>query len=343
MTELPVYLIHWNAPEWCAEAARSILASEDIAVKLTVIENGSDSPDRLVALLPQEVRLLSAGSNLGFAGGANLALTDWRITGEMEGHVVADSDLTIDSASVSGNGLRERTQRKSSSQNFVVICSHDIRLLPNTLSSLVDAMDRHPRYGIGGPIFWDTAFRTTFSFGGEITLGQTRHLSSLASQTDHADVVPVTWLHGALMIFRDRCAQSLGGFDEKLFCYGEDVEICLRARKEGWDVGIVPQSLAMETGHRLGSYGRVYLMTRNGLHVARRHLGRVSFLTAVMRALVKGIRSLGGSILPFRPRERRQVSRSIGVAQLTGCIAGIVGEVGPPTWNMNCSLFRGTA
>jgi N-acetylglucosaminyl-diphospho-decaprenol L-rhamnosyltransferase len=47
----------------------------------------------------------------------------------------------------------------------------------------------------------------------------------------------VDWFNGACMIWRGDAYQALGGFDERYFMYCEDVDICLRARLAGFDIG----------------------------------------------------------------------------------------------------------
>ena len=36
---IPVYVIHWNSPEWLSSAVKTILASEGVQVDLTIIDN----------------------------------------------------------------------------------------------------------------------------------------------------------------------------------------------------------------------------------------------------------------------------------------------------------------
>ena len=84
---LPVYLIHWNAPDWCASAVRSIQRSE-IPVAVTVIDNGG-------ARLDVAARVLRQPQNRGFTGGANAALRDW-LAGDEPWAVIGSHDLHVE-------------------------------------------------------------------------------------------------------------------------------------------------------------------------------------------------------------------------------------------------------
>jgi GT2 family glycosyltransferase len=84
---LPVYLIHWNAPEWCASAVQSIEKS-DPPVAVTVIDNGG-------APLLVGARVLRQPENRGFTGGANAALADW-LAGDEPWAVIGSHDLHVE-------------------------------------------------------------------------------------------------------------------------------------------------------------------------------------------------------------------------------------------------------
>jgi GT2 family glycosyltransferase len=44
----------------------------------------------------------------------------------------------------------------------------------------------------------------------------------------------VDWVNAACLVLPQPVWQSLGGFDEAYFMYCEDVDLCLRLRKDGW-------------------------------------------------------------------------------------------------------------
>ena len=45
---------------------------------------------------------------------------------------------------------------------------------------------------------------------------------------------------GAAIVVRRRAWDATGGFDERYFMYGEDLDLSLRLRLAGWGVGVVP-------------------------------------------------------------------------------------------------------
>ena len=77
MERLPVYLVHWNAPDWCRRSVASITASEGVDVQVVVVDNGSVDEGRVADALPPGTTVLEQDANRGYAGGANAALDHW--------------------------------------------------------------------------------------------------------------------------------------------------------------------------------------------------------------------------------------------------------------------------
>ena len=72
--------------------------------------------------------------------------------------------------------------------------------------------------------------------------------------------------------------RSGGGFDPAYFLYYEDIDLCLRARRAGWEVGVVPQATAIhESGGsqwRPGTRSRVErIYFQSQAHYFRTHHG----------------------------------------------------------------------
>jgi GT2 family glycosyltransferase len=109
---LPLYLVHWKAPEWCRTSIESIQASTEVSVKITVLNNGGELH------LPSFVRVVELRGNLGFAAAVNVALDEF----------------------LASNGA-----------DYVFIGSHDICLAPDALRLLIDTLERRPDVGVLAP------------------------------------------------------------------------------------------------------------------------------------------------------------------------------------------------
>ena len=122
MRVLPVYMVHWNSPQWAAAAVNTILASEGVQVELTVIDNPSERSVLLRSALPDTVEIVWRARNGGYTSGANEALRLW--------------------------------QARPDRPEYCVICSHDLHVRPNTFAVMVNLLAAHPEYGVLGPTVW---------------------------------------------------------------------------------------------------------------------------------------------------------------------------------------------
>lgn len=55
------------------------------------------------------------------------------------------------------------------------------------------------------------------------------------------EVQPVDWISGACLLVRRAALEQVQGFDERIFMYFEDNDLCLRLRRAGWQIVYNPQ------------------------------------------------------------------------------------------------------
>jgi GT2 family glycosyltransferase len=108
------------------------------------------------------------------------------------------------------------------------------------------------------------------------------------SQVDDSRLSRVDWATGCCLLVRRACWEQLGGFDPRFFLYYEDVDLCLRARRLGWDVCHEPSLGVVHHRplHRRDVTPLLRLFTRHALLTyARTHWRRWQFrlLAGVVR------------------------------------------------------------
>src|SRR5207248_1975913 len=79
---------------------------------------------------------------------------------------------------------------------------------------------------------------------------------------------------GTLMLAGRRCLQGVGLFDERYFAYCEEADLGERARRAGWEVGLVWDAIVHNPHMSGGSAAVEYLQLRNSLLLVRDHFGR---------------------------------------------------------------------
>jgi len=152
-----------------------------------------------------------------------------------------------------GNNLVIRAALESSDPpEYVLLLNADTIVLERSLEALVAFMDENPKAGVAGSRLLSpegeiqaSPFRF-FGIASELDRGLRFGLASrflsppLAvdpSQPSRAD-----WVSGASMILRTSMLRRIGLLDEGLYTYFDDIDLCLRAGRAGWEVWHVPGS-----------------------------------------------------------------------------------------------------
>jgi N-acetylglucosaminyl-diphospho-decaprenol L-rhamnosyltransferase len=142
---------------------------------------------------------------------------------------------------------------------------------------------------------------------------------------------------GGAAAYRRSAWEEVGGFDEALFAYGEDVDLGLRLRARGWQAAEAVDARAVHLGgatagvdspfqRDLAGFARGFLLRRYGVMRSRGVLqaltidalvvawGLLRHRTAVpLRARVRGWRAAGAD--GSRPLPPDVVDRDIGIAE----------------------------
>ena len=143
-----------------------------------------------------------------------------------------------------GFGRANNQAFAASSGQFIYLLNPDAQLVqPDALKILRSEMERHPEWGVAGT-------RILQGDGQEEIMlcdhyqGQehVRHRDFSKLPGRRAAVL------GASMFFARHVFAEMGGFDEDFFLYQEEVDLCLRLREKGYEIGFVPQAAIQHIG-----------------------------------------------------------------------------------------------
>jgi len=119
----------------------------------------------------------------------------------------------------------------------------------------------------------------------------------LAGHWGYDEQRDVDWVAGAFMLMPREVFDRTGGFDERLFMYGEDLEWCYRIRDAGWRVRYYPDASIKHFDHvssdqRWGDE-RIEICLRRQRDIYRERSGRLrtGAFTAV-KVLGTGLRTV---------------------------------------------------
>jgi GT2 family glycosyltransferase len=166
---------------------------------------------------------------------------------------VARSDTNLGFTGGNNAVLRAALASADPPEYFLLLNS-DTRVERRALGALVDLMDAQQAAGIAGSALLSPegcVQASPFRFQGIATeLDRGLRLGVVSRLlAPWALVMPtprtaraVDWVSGASMILRRTMLDQVGLLDEGLFTYFDDVDLCLRARRAGWEVWFAPES-----------------------------------------------------------------------------------------------------
>lgn len=213
--------------------------------EVLVVDNGST--DGLSALVAKDfpwVRLIRSPRNLGFAGGNNLGIVN--ATGRL-----------------------------------VILLNDDTEPEPGWLEPLRLAFAGNARLGVAGcQLLYPGTGRIQHLGGVVHGNGLTDHLhwGDEARAATEREFIPCAYATGAAMAIRREVVREVGLLDAGFWpIYFEEVDFCARARRAGWEVGVVPASRVIHhesqtTGRMSARFLRLYHRNRVRYLVKNRRL-----------------------------------------------------------------------
>jgi N-acetylglucosaminyl-diphospho-decaprenol L-rhamnosyltransferase len=214
VADVSAVVVNYNAAGVLGDCIRS-LHSEGVD-DVVVADNASADDSR--AIVGDAAEWLPTGGNLGFGAGANRG-----------------------ASAVSGP--------------YLLICNPDLTLQPGAVKAMAEVLDGDPGVGIVGPRIENLdgstypsprVFPRLLDAVGHAVIGlfkpdnpYTRRYKLLDMDRTQA-MADVEWVSGSCFMIRRTTWDGLGGFDESYFMFAEDMDLCWRARRQGWRVAFEP-------------------------------------------------------------------------------------------------------
>jgi GT2 family glycosyltransferase len=232
------------------------LAGQD-GIRVLVVDNDSrDGSLEVVADLPG-VTPIAAAENRGFAGGCNVG---WR-AGQAPAVFFLNPDAvtSADAVRTLASVLRESPRAGAVAPRILEgdgQLDYSLRRFPRTRSTYAQALFLHRLF-------------PRRPWVDEVDRDVTRY--------EHPG--QVEWVSGAAVMVRRAVLEQLDGWDESYFHYGEDMDLCRRIWRLGYEVRYVPDAVVMHEGG--GSAPRAALLpllAANRVRYANKNRGRTAAL-----------------------------------------------------------------
>ncbi len=238
--QLAIVILNWNGKHFLEQFLPSVITHSENA-KIIVADNAStdDSVSFVRQHYPQ-IEIIINESNGGFAKGYNDAL-------------------------------------KHVSSPYYLLLNSDIEVSPDWLKPLIHAMNNEKIAGCQPKVI---AYKERFRFehagasGGFLDHNffpfcRGRIFSEIeADQGQYENEMKIFWSSGACMLIRSELFHQVGGFDEDFFAHMEEIDLCWRIKRLGYEFMVAPSSTVYHVGGGTLDYlspRKTYLNFRNSL------------------------------------------------------------------------------
>ncbi len=218
--DLSAIILTHNTCELTIASVRAVcedIAAAGLDAEVIVVDNAStDGTAQAIRAAFEDVRVIEAGENLGFARGNNVGLAAAR-------------------------------------GRYCFLLNSDAFVQPGALRVLVAFMDAHPEAGACGPMLLNEdgslqpsgrPLPTVWSVFVDMTKLYRLARRDVFEQRgrDYRRVARVGEISGAALMLRREVCEAVGGFDPAFFAYYEDVDLCKRIGEAGFAIYYVPDA-----------------------------------------------------------------------------------------------------
>ena len=221
--DLSIIIVSFNTKQLLKNCLTSIYAHTRLkSHEIIVVDNASkDGSSQMVEKIFPQVRLLRNKKNVGFGQANNQATKVAR--GKNLLFLNSDTSLTEDSISIIVNYLKNHPD--------VTIAGC---LLKNIDGSTQQSAGFFPTLS---KIFFWALFLDDLPIIRDLIRPY-----QISSKKFYEKEQEVDWVTGAFFLLKKQVFDHLGGFDKNLFMYGEEVDLCYRAKKKGFKVSYTPKT-----------------------------------------------------------------------------------------------------
>jgi N-acetylglucosaminyl-diphospho-decaprenol L-rhamnosyltransferase len=207
-----IAIVSYNSGATLPRCLAALAAQNEQNFRVILIDNASrERPAALIQGLPFPVDYREMKENLGFAGGMNVAL---------------DACETPFLAALNPDAFPE----------------------PTWLATLLRAADRYPHVAAFGSLQLAAdepgridGFGDHYLICGQAWRGRTK-------PPTHGDLAFSFGVCAAAALYRTALLREVGGFDERFFCFYEDVDVAFRLRLAGTECAVVPAAVVSHVG-----------------------------------------------------------------------------------------------
>ena len=223
MKRVSIVILNWNGKKYLKQFLPHLLRHTGLPGAEIVIGDNA-STDGSVTFLESEypeIRLVKLDRNYGYTGGFN--------------RVLRQLDAT-----------------------YFLLLNSDVEVTEGWLPPLLELMDKKQKVAVCAPKIREYHRRSFFEYAGAAGGYIDRygfpfcrgrifdHLEEDRGQYD--DPARIFWASGACFLVRAELFRAAGGLDERFFAHMEEIDLCWRLKRMGYEICYEPRSLVYHVG-----------------------------------------------------------------------------------------------
>lgn len=260
--DLAIVILNYNTRQHLATFLPSVV-KYSAGYRIILVDNGS--PDDSIAFVQEhypDLEILDLKVNYGFAEGYNQAL-------------------------------------KQIQAEYYLILNSDVEVTENWIEPVLSAMQNDPTMAIAQPKIMTWSDKSRFEYAGAAggwidTLGYPFCRGRIFNhiEEDHGQYnTPQScfWASGAAFFIRAELYHQFGGFDGDYFAHNEEIDLCWRLKRAGYQVWCIPESVVYHLGGGTLEYEnprKVFLNFRNSLFTLLKNESTARLLFLIPARLV---------------------------------------------------------
>jgi N-acetylglucosaminyl-diphospho-decaprenol L-rhamnosyltransferase len=303
--------INYHCSQLVADLLDSVEHQDDPWIRVILVDNSPNDPDLPPVVAGRaHVKVLDAGTNLGFGGGCNLAL--------------------------------EHLQSREPDA-IAWLINPDARLLPGAIATLRRCLEAPQKPALLGTRIQTSDGEIWFDRGrfdprwGKVNQ-EPQTTQPINPDTEDDLIEPCDWLSGCSLVLDLAALPVPPRFDEQIFLYYEDAELCLRLRQYGVSAYVThavlvshhvsaTMSRQMIKKYRHATFGKLYLLQRH----ASKGAVATNLLRFTARASLQWIRD-----------PQQALGRVLGAAKFLAWMARQIVRIKPPAGQSAPTADRGS-
>jgi len=230
--KLAIVIVGYNSRDYLDECLESLKEARGAKTIYYVDNNSTDDSLGFIKKKFPWVKIIVSKQNLGFAGGNNLGIKQ-AIEDGFEFLLLLNPDTIVDKSCLAN--LLQKADQATILQPLILLHQNSAK------TDLVNTTGNHLNF-LG------------FSY-----------CSDFKVNMDQVKEKPITSASGAGLFIPAKVLKKIGFFDRDFFMYHEDLDLCWRARKAGYEIKIIPEAKLWHKYSFSRNKKKMYYAERNRL------------------------------------------------------------------------------